>query len=227
MKKQEIKNKLLKLISKELENANLETLAKNNLDEFINTYFIMCSTENINLEIVDLQNKLLMLEDRQVVEFEKLKNKIKTSDKYLSLKIKTDYTVLFSNNLIENMDLNSIDNYIILNAGIQIKKGLADLFKEDGYILSYKNPYIVNGYNLPCKKLCKLLYSKEELTSAKDVNNVLCAVDKVFQTANENSRVVIDLSCFEVETKKLLEREICKITKNKIKIKKIKLKFVF
>ena len=226
MEKEEIIEKILKLISKEMENPNLIEQFKNSPEELINTYFILCPVENINLEIVDLQNKLFALQENNYIEFEKCKHIIKTEESYYSLKIKSDYTLVFSNHLIEGIDIKSFDNFIILNGGMQLKQELAECFKQTGYVYSCKTPYIVNGYNLPCKKLCKILYLLDGDNKGIDVNNLVEAVSILCEKIKEGSKLIVDLTPFRNKDFQKIKKQIIETFKLKNKNKKIKIKFI-
>lgn len=224
MEKQEIINKLLKLIAKEMENMDLVNQFKNNPEELINTYFLMCSGEYANLEIVDLQNKLYNLKENNFIEFNNLKKVNKNKFKNYSMLVCADYAMVFSTRLMENVEADSLDNYIILNAGIQIKQEMIGCIKQNGYVLTYKKPYIVDGYHLPCKKLIKILYPKKEDLEEHDFENLFESVKNSLSQIKTGATMVVDMSTC-VENKKV-RKQILQLIKTDNKNKKIKIKYI-
>ena len=159
-----------------------------------------------------MQNKLISLGNKNYIEFKRYKSK--NSKELDTLKIKTDYVLLFSANLFNPLK-NEYDKFAVLNGGLRVKQSFDNALKLGGYAVRYDCDYVVDGENLPCNKLCKIVVKSEEAID----ENMLMACKEFSNKLEYGSNLVVDLTIFK---NKKTVKEIETILKNNLKNKKIK-----
>lgn len=189
--KEDIINNLLGMLSKDNELVLPADLSLEDKRFFIDVFILLRSQGAIDEDILNLQNKLLSDEKEQrKIDISNLDfHKNIASNCYCITDIETDIAIVFTNNLFTDTNHldNNIDNLLIKRGGLQIQEELAEIFLKDYQILSYQKPYIVNGHNLACKKLAKIIIRNFQPIIDKDFKKTITQnLEQVFNYAKEN-----------------------------------------
>ena len=217
----ELIDNLLEMLSKDNEQKLPKNLSIEDKRFFIDAYILIRSCGDFKENdgnIIDISN----------IKFRKNTATINGNIAF----VPSDLAVVFSNNLLNNSNPLDccIDNNIIKYGGLQIKEDLSKIFVENGQVLSYIIPYIVNGYNLACKRVAKMLMpviSGEMSVEFK--NTLIYNLEKVFDYAKQNNLKTISVnlefpSCYD---NKLVTHLVIEECKRLNKTKKLKAKIIF
>lgn len=163
---------------------------KLNKRSLLNNLLLLHATENLGDYFYSLQDKLLSSEREKPVNVMALKYKKDIAyTKADVTNINADMVVYFSESVIDvNME-ETMDNLILLKAGLQMGADLYQQHKENGFLPDYNSPYITDAYNLPANFLAKVLIKHEENADYSD------EFKQIFNFALENEvySVFVDL----------------------------------
>lgn len=232
----ELIDNLLDMLSKDNEQKLPQNLSIKDKRFFIDAYILIRSCGDLSQNLLKLQDRLLLKEndinkiDISNIKFKKNNATINGNIAF----IPSDLAVVFSNNLLNNSNPLDccVDNNIIKYGGLQIKEDLSKIFVENGQVLSYITPYIVNGYNLASKHVAKVLMPVISGDMSLEFKNTLIYnLEKVFHYAKQNELKTISInlefpSCYDAKLVKNIVTEECKKL-NKTKKLKAKIIFVF
>lgn len=230
----ELIDNLLEMLSKDNEQKLPKNLSIQDKRFFIDAYILIRSCGDLNESLLKLQDKLLFKEnDGNIIDISNIKFRKNTATINGNIAfVPSDLAVVFSNNLLNNSNPLDccVDNNIIKYGGLQIKEDLSKIFVENGQVLSYIIPYIVNGYNLACKRVAKMLMpviSGEMSVEFK--NTLIYNLEKVFDYAKQNNLKTISVNlefptCYD---NKLVTHLVIEECKRLNKTNKLKAKIIF
>ena len=213
-KKNEIIDEMIDFLVKEngLEiKADFDYAAKR---EILNKLTLLTSGAIESDYFLALQDKLLGEENKKATRLAGLKFKGGVAESEAELfGVDADLVVYFSHQLFA-VDLNeSLDNLMILRAGVQVRNDFLLKFREDGFTTNFGEPYFSEGYNLPAKYIAKIV-----------VNGEVCedCIKKVFDFALENELEIVffDLNNINIDKEKIIKLKpknikiVFKINKN-------------
>lgn len=230
----ELIDNLLDMLSKDNEQKLPKNLSIQDKRFFIDAYILIRSCGDLNECLLKLQDKLLFKEnDSNIIDITNLKFRKNTATINGNIAfVPSDLAVVFSNNLLNNSNPLDccVDNSIIKYGGLQIKEDLSKIFVENGQVLSYIIPYIVNGYNLACKRVAKVIMPFINNEMSVEIKNTLVTnLENVFNYIKQNNLKLISVnldfpSCYNYDLIKNIVVEECKkLNKNK----RIKAKIIF
>ena len=186
--------------------------------------FEVRSTGDLDKSLITMQDKLLSYENfkRGVEDCGKLKTKngLCFFDKGFE-QLKVDVCVLFAPSLIVLPDEQTdTEKNLMLAAGLQLKEDFAITMQEFHNVLPTTKIYVSSGYNLPCKKVAKILVHAKENNLAQDYACFNTAIKELFEflKINQFKSVAFDtkaLNEYDPALFEILKREI----KNNKKIK--------
>ncbi len=163
----ELKDELLFCLFKDAELPVKTDLSEQDKDKFLHALFLTRAEDSVEEKLLAVQNKYLSLKNKKScvdVNSLKFKNNIAYVDNILNLNC--DLVVVISENLLENVNKlfsHSVDNELILNAGLEFKADLIKQLKANNGQIDYSKPYILSGYNLNAKNIAKIIYNKKLL----------------------------------------------------------------
>lgn len=221
-------DKIIDLINKE--NYFSRELTDDEKKIFFNIYLLTTDTKNVDERFIYLQDKYLSELYGANKRLFDVKSRSVNAETVLD--IETDLLVVFSHNLlVDGEDLMrssesaiGIDNKLICRGGLQVRSEFYNLLEDDGFVISYTNPYLVNGYNLPAKNVAKLMYDNkldlEEIIEklSKNLENLVVLIKNM---DIDNCVVVFDSLPNDIKNDKKFKKYI----KNTLKIAKIKIFF--
>ena len=225
----ELIDNLLDLLSKDSEQKLPKNLSLQDKRFFVDAYILIRSCGDVNENILKLQDRLLFKEnDSKIFDLSNVKfrkNIANINGNFAFVPV--DLAIVFSNNLLTNSNPLDycVDNNIIKYGGLQIKEELSKIFIENGQVLSYIMPYIVNGYNLACKSVAKILMPVISIDmSAEFKNTLICNLQNVFKYAKENNLKTISVnlcfpSCYDYKLVSNIVVEECKKLNKQNKLK--------
>lgn len=161
---------------------------KLNKRSLLNNLLLLHATENLGDYFYSLQDKLLSSESEKSVNVMALKYKKDIAyTKADVTNINADMVVYFSENVIDVSMEETMDNKILLKAGLQVGADLYQQHKENGFLPDYNSPYITDAYNLPANFLAKVLIKQDE-----DYSEIFKQIFN-FALENEVYSVFVDL----------------------------------
>lgn len=182
------------------------------------------STGDLDESLIKMQDKLLSYENfkRGVKDCYELKTKkgVCFFEKGFE-QLKVDVCVLFAPSLIMLPDEQTeTEKNLMLAAGLQLKEDFAMTMQEFHNVLPTTKIYVSSGYNLPCKKVAKILVNAKENNLAQDYACFNTAIKELFEflKINQFKSVAVDtkaLNEYDPTLVEILKREI----KNNKKIK--------
>ncbi len=153
---------LLNVLTKENEQKLPNDLTDDDKRWILNNLMLMRTMGYLDAEFINKQDRLLSYENAlsgivKINCFKFKKNYVMTNINITKLEV--DALVLFSNNIFGRLDAHfkCLENEILLKAGLQINEDLAFKLKSDNGIVNYRQPYVVEGYNLPAKNIVKVI----------------------------------------------------------------------
>ncbi len=231
----EIVEEMLNILCKESEIKLPQNLSNGDKRAVLKDLMLVRPMGDLNEYFIELQNALLSREMRAraiaVDDFKFSKKKCFYSADILDLKV--DMIVVFTDKLFANFNPDEIDinAELILRGGVNINEDLAKIYYENKAVYSYKEPYIVSGYNLACQYVAKILLpnSGEEML-VEDIDNLRQCVSELFDFVKEKKFhiIAIDLSNISKYHSKLaLEKWVVDESLKNLKSKKIKTNIIF
>lgn len=218
----DIENEMLKILLRDFEMTLPDRMQDIDSRTIVNNLMIARGVGEVSEELLSLQDKLLSYENSlNVIDYKSLKFHHGVSFcEHDLVNMNVDMLVLFSFDLLADMNnLDSMDNRVILHGGLQIKEDLASILHENINRLVYYNPYIVNAYNLHCKKLCKIIVKRNQ--TEQDLVRLKNAVNELikFVKSNNYHSLAIDFNVIkEISLFNIIMEELNKETK-KLKLK--------
>lgn len=161
-KKNEIIDEMLDFLIKEIGINYIKEFELLDKRELLDVLRLMNSTSLNNDYFLGLQDKLLKEENKKFINVYKLKfvKGVAETDAELTA-INSDLVVYFSKNLISQQIDSSLDNCVVLKAGVQVNIEYSKALKENGFNVDFNRVYFTEGYNLPCQYLGKVVYEND------------------------------------------------------------------
>ncbi len=184
-------------------NTMLNKFANINKRDLLNYLMLMNATSELGDYFLSLQDRLLSNEN-ETKKISKLtyKNSVAYCD-YDIFNVDADMVVYFSTDLFAENFTPNIDNLMILKAGVQLAHDHYLQYKQSGYTLNYKQPYITEAYNLPSEYIAKVVVKNSVQNNNQKSLNITNDVD--------NNLVEADNKTFDAETNKNLAAAIISI----------------
>lgn len=161
----ELKDDVLHYLFLDAEIKANKPISQQEKDSAIKVLFLTRTEEAVEEKLLNAQNKwLLNLNESQKIDINELafKNNVAACSNVLNCN--ADMIVVVTDCLLEDMIklyLESVDNNLILKAGLEFKADLIKTLKANAQKIDYENPYIMPAYNLCSKYICKIIYNKK------------------------------------------------------------------
>lgn len=138
--------------------------------------------------------------------------------------LNVDVCVLFSCSLLPGVDDISVnESKVMLSAGLQAKESFANILQENHNVLSKSKIYAIDGFNLPCKKIVKILTPDAGVINSTDYSVFSHSVKELFSYLKDNQFKSVAFDCLwlskqDIALLEILNREIKANKKIKILI---------
>ena len=231
----EILDEMLNILCKESEIKLPKNLSITDKRDVLNNLMLVRPIGYLDEYFVNLQNEFLKREMQdKLISLDNIKYNKKGM--FISadiLNLKADMIVIFTYRLFADVNLgtDNIDTELILRGGVNINEDFAKIYYDNNAVNSYKEPYIVPGYNLPSQYVAKILLpdiSKKMLK--EDEDNLKQSISNLFDFIKTKKLkiVAIDLTNFSKQNsgESLGKFVIDECLKN-LKSKKIKINIIF
>lgn len=220
-------NDLLFALTRETEQQMPENLTIKQKRWLLDGLLEVRSAGELEDSLLAMQDKLLSFENskRGVVEIDGLKHEhgVAVFDGILA-SLNVDVCVLFGNSLIAQIDEQTeTEKNILLAAGLQVKETFAEQQQEFHNVLPKTKIYVSNGFNLPCKKIVKILVNEKQNNLPNDFAEFESALNELLSFLKENKfkSVAFDFARLtenDLALAEILKRKIKLFKKSKIKI---------
>ena len=231
----EILDEMLNTLCKESEIKLPKNLSITDKRDVLNNLMLIRPIGYLDEYFVNLQNEFLKREMQdKLISLDNIKlNKKGTIISADIFNLKADMIVIFTYRLFADVNLgtDNIDTELILRGGVNINEDFAKIYYDNNAVYSYKEPYIVPGYNLPSQYVAKILLpdiSKKMLK--EDEDNLKQSISNLFDFIKTKKLkiVAIDLTNFSKQNsgESLGKFVIDECLKN-LKSKKIKINIIF
>ena len=231
----EILDEMLNILCKESEIKLPKNLSITDKRDVLNNLMLIRPIGYLDEYFVNLQNEFLKREMQdKLISLDNIKlNKKGTIISADIFNLKADMIVIFTYRLFADVNLgtDNIDTELILRGGVNINEDFAKIYYDNNAVYSYKEPYIVPGYNLPSQYVAKILLpdiSKKMLK--EDEDNLKQSISNLFDFIKTKKLkiVAIDLTNFSKQNsgESLGKFVIDECLKN-LKSKKIKINIIF
>lgn len=231
----EILDEMLNILCKESEIKLPKNLSITDKRDVLNNLMLVRPISYLDEYFVNLQNEFLKREMQdKLISVDNMKlNKKGTIISADIFNLKVDMFVVFSNRLFADANLgsNNIDAELVLRGGLNINEDFAKIYYDNNAVYSYKEPYIVPGYNLPSQYVAKILLpdiSKKMLK--EDEDNLKQSISNLFDFIKTKKLkiVAIDLTNFSKQNSgESLEKFVIDECLKNLKSKKIKINIIF
>lgn len=218
----ELLDDLLSAFSKETEQSLPDNLTIKQKRWLLDALLEVRSLGDLDKDLLQMQDKLLSYEanKRGVNDIARFKFNKGVANFECGLEtINADVCVFIGCSLIPSIDQQlETEKQIMSCAGIQLKEDFGVILNQNHNVISKTNIYVADGYNLPCKKVVKILVNFQN--SQTDYASFLTAVKELFLFLKQNNfkSVAIDLKTlknYDFVMAEIFKREI----KNNKKIK--------
>lgn len=231
----EILDEMLNILCKESEIKLPKNLSIEDKREVLNNLMLIRPIGYLDEYFVNLQNKFLKREMQdKLISLDNIKlNKKGTIISADIFNLKADMIVIFTYRLFADVNLgtDNIDTELILRGGVNINEDFAKIYYDNNAVYSYKEPYIVPGYNLPSQYVAKILLpdiSKKMLK--EDEDNLKQSISNLFDFIKTKKLkiVAIDLTNFSKQNSgEYLDKFVIDECLKNLKSKKIKINIIF
>ena len=230
----EILDEMLNTLCKESEIKLPKNLSITDKRDILNNLMLVRPIGYLDEYFVNLQNEFLKREMQdKLISLDNIKYNKKGM--FISadiLNLKADMIVIFTYRLFAdvNLGINNIDRELILRGGVNINEDFAKIYYDNNAVYSYKEAYIVPGYNLPSQYVAKILLpdiSKKMLK--EDEDNLKQSISNLFDFIKTKKLkiVAIDLTNFSKQNSgKSLEKFVIDECLKNLKSKKIKINII-
>lgn len=231
----EILDEMLNILCKESEIKLPKNLSITDKRDVLNNLMLIRPIGYLDEYFVNLQNEFLKREMQdKLISLDNIKlNKKGTIISADIFNLKADMIVIFTYRLFADVNLgtDNIDTELILRGGVNINEDFAKIYYDNNAVYSYKEPYIVPGYNLPSQYVAKILLpdiSKKMLK--EDEDNLKQSISNLFDFIKTKKLkiVAIDLTNFSKQNSgESLEKFVIDECLKNLKSKKIKINIIF
>lgn len=231
----EILDEMLNILCKESEIKLPKNLSITDKRDVLNNLMLIRPIGYLDEYFVNLQNEFLKREMQdKLISVDNMKlNKKGTIISADIFNLKADMIVIFTYRLFADVNLgtDNIDTELILRGGVNINEDFAKIYYDNNAVYSYKEPYIVPGYNLPSQYVAKILLpdiSKKMLK--EDEDNLKQSISNLFDFIKTKKLkiVAIDLTNFSKQNSgESLEKFVIDECLKNLKSKKIKINIIF
>lgn len=196
---QEIIEKLIKKLCAYLEVPKNQIV---NNKEMIYNLFLL-STNLDNPELLALQDEFLKKENM------KLKKDFNFSQ---------DVVLTFTNKLIPTLEDNNMDRFLVEHSGNRLILERLKIFKQDRYVLNFKQAFVCNAWNLNFKYVAIIVLDLSE----KFEQNLISALENFCKQIDglQVKTIAVEIKYLE-EVNIKISRKIKKLLKNALKNSKI------
>lgn len=231
----EILDEMLNILCKESEIKLPKNLSITDKRDVLNNLMLIRPIGYLDEYFVNLQNEFLKREMQdKLISVDNMK--LNKKGMFISadiLNLKADMIVIFTYRLFADVNLgtDNIDTELILRGGVNINEDFAKIYYDNNAVYSYKEPYIVPGYNLPSQYVAKILLpdiSKKMLK--EDEDNLKRSISNLFDFIKTKKLkiVAIDLTNFSKQNSgESLEKFVIDECLKNLKSKKIKINIIF
>lgn len=231
----EILDEMLNILCKESEIKLPKNLSITDKRDVLNNLMLVRPISYLDEYFVNLQNEFLKREMQdKLISLDNIKYNKKGM--FISadiLNLKADMIMIFTYRLFADVNLgtDNIDTELILRGGVNINEDFAKIYYDNNAVYSYKEPYIVPGYNLPSQYVAKILLpdiSKKMLK--EDEDNLKQSISNLFDFIKTKKLkiVAIDLTNFSKQNSgESLEKFVIDECLKNLKSKKIKINIIF
>lgn len=231
----EILDEMLNILCKESEIKLPKNLSITDKRDVLNNLMLVRPIGYLDEYFVNLQNEFLKREMQdKLISLDNIKyNKKGMFISVDILNLKADMIVIFTYRLFAdiNLGINNIDRELILRGGLNINEDFAKIYYDNNAVNSYKEAYIVSGYNLPSRCVAKVLVpdiSKKMLK--EDEDNLKQCISNLFDfiKTKKFKVVAVDLTNFSKQNLgESLEKFVIDECLKNLKSKKIKINIIF
>ena len=164
----------------------------------LNTLMLLNTNFPLGDYFYSLQDKLLSYEAQKNMIIPQFDDGVKKLDFPY---IKADMLVFFGNTVIRADTENCLENKMLLCAGVQINEKFYELLKQTGFNLQFDSPYIIEGYNLNCEYIAKIVLDN-------NISNLTTAVRQLAQFVKAENLNTLAVQLVDEKIKELFLTEL-------------------